>query len=276
MSRPESHPLITEELLRARAEGVGDPGNLPFFLPAVPGDGAAVLLVHGFTATPWEMRPLGEFLAARGLACLAVRLPGHGTTPEDLAGRRWEEWQAAVDSGYRRLSEHFPRVYAAGMSTGSLLLLTLARHQPLPGLVLLSPYLRMQHRLAPLAGWLRHLRPYQKVVVDAADLGRYYDRRPLNGVHQINRLLEALAPHLGEVTAPVLAVQGEGDRTVDLDSGRELLARLGSTVIVHQRLGPEAPHVVVGAGNPHRDTAFDLIGRFLGELEAQRCAPGTR
>ncbi len=117
--------LLKERQL-ALAEGVGAAENLPFFL-APDGAGAAVLLVHGFSATPWEMRSLAEHLCARGYACLAVRLPGHGTTPEDLAKRRWEEWLACAADGYDHLAGRFARVYAAGLSTGALLLLALAR-----------------------------------------------------------------------------------------------------------------------------------------------------
>jgi carboxylesterase len=216
------------------------------------------------------MRPLAEDLVTRGFACLAVRLPGHGTSPEDLATRRWEEWLATVVHGYDLLAGRHPRVYSAGLSTGSLLLLALAAERCPVGLVLLSPYLRMLHRLAPFAGWLRFLRPYQQRPLADSVAQHYYARRPLAGVHQINRLLRALAPRLGDIRLPVLAIHGEGDQTIDIESGRQLVERLGSTVRVYERLGPEVPHVLTSAENPHRGAVFDLIGKFLGELELQR------
>jgi alpha-beta hydrolase superfamily lysophospholipase len=132
--------------------GVTDPGNLPFMLRPQEAK-TVVLLVHGFTGTPWEMRPLGDFLAAAGIASLAVRLPGHGTTPEDLAGRRWQEWLRSVEHGYQVLSEEFPSVFGMGMSTGCLLLLAAAASKRFNGLVLFSPYLRILHKLAPYAWW---------------------------------------------------------------------------------------------------------------------------
>jgi hypothetical protein len=52
--------------------------------------------------------------------------------------------------------------------------------------------------------------------------------------------------------------------------------RLGSKVRVYERLGPEVPHVLTGAENPHRGTVFDLIGKFLGELELQRGGSESR
>jgi carboxylesterase len=259
---------------RSRRAGVRE-DDLPFVM-APAGATAAVLLVHGFSATPWEMRPLAIDLAERGFASLAVRLPGHGTTPEDLARRRWEEWLETVIRGHDLLGAHFPRVYGAGLSTGTLLLLAMTRQRHPAGMVLLSPYLRMRHRLAPFAGWLRHLKPYQHRPLSGEDTHHYYARRPLAGVHQINRLLRELAPRLEAITLPVLAIHGEGDRTVDIDSGRRLVDRLGSKVKVYERLGLEATHTLTGAGNPLRGVVFDLIGKFLGELESQSCPPESK
>ena len=180
MDNERRDSLLAAELQRARSEGVRD-DDLPFaVVPA--GSVAAVLLVHGFSATPWEMRTLAAYLTKRGFASLAVRLPGHGTTPEDLATRRWEEWLVTVTSGYDLLAARFPRVYGAGLSTGSLLLLALALQRQPTGLILLSPYLRLRHRLAPFAGWLRYLKPYQTRPLGGAEAAHYYPRRPLAGV----------------------------------------------------------------------------------------------
>jgi len=88
------------------------------------------------------------------------------------------------------------------------------------GLVLLSPYLRLRHRLAPFAGWLRFLRPLPAAPLVDSVAQHYYHCRPLAGVHQINRLLRALTPRLGAIRLPVLAIHGEGDQTIDIDSGR--------------------------------------------------------
>jgi len=98
----------------------------------------------------------------------------------------------------------------------------------------------------------------------------------LAGVHQINRLLRAIAPRLGEITVPILAIHGEGDRTIDIDSGRALVERLGSKIRVYERLGPEAPHVLTAAENPQREAVFDLIGKFLAEIEDQPWVRASR
>jgi carboxylesterase len=255
--------------------GVADPDDLPFMY-SPPGAQTAVLLVHGFTATPWEMRPLGRYLADAGLASLAVCLPGHGTSPEDLARCRWQDWLGTLVDGHQLLTREFPAVYGMGMSTGNLLLLTMVRSHPLRGLVLFSPYLRVKHRLAPFAGWLRWVHPYQYKPVEEGLNKRYYDRRPLSGIHQINLLLQGVRRQLAHIGCPVLAFNGEDDQTVDIATGRQLVERLGSSFKIHAQYGPNVPHVLTGTDNPYRLAMFYQATRFIQGLEDPEAALQTR
>jgi alpha-beta hydrolase superfamily lysophospholipase len=124
--------------------------------------------------------------------------------------------------------------------------------------------------LAPFAGWLRYLRPYQYRALSEAAAQHYYQRRPLAGVHQINRLLRHLTPQLEAINAPVLALHGEGDQVVDIESGRRLVERLGSPHKLYRRFGPDAPHVLTTAKSPCREEVLALSGEFLVGLEAQQ------
>jgi len=262
----ETHPGCSALRSAAQRAGVTDPDNLPFMIRP-PKATSAALLVHGFTGTPWEMRPLAEFLAGAGIASLAVCLPGHGTTPEDLSRRRWEEWLESVAKGHQILTAEFPSVYGMGMSTGGLLLLALPDHHPVKGLVLFSPYLRILHKLAPWAGWVRWVRPYHSKKLEVETEGRYYSRRPVAGVHQINRLVRAVRGGLPHIDIPVLAFNGEGDQTVNIDSSRELMAELGSRVKIHEIFGPDVPHVLTGDDNPCRWSMFAQASHFVQQLE---------
>src|SRR5439155_12612378 len=103
--------------------------------PSLPaGDGFALpgsrslgcLLVHGFTATPDEMRPFGEALARRGFPVRGVRLAGHGTSVADLARTGAADWIASVEAGRAALARDVAHVALVGMSLGALLALHLA------------------------------------------------------------------------------------------------------------------------------------------------------
>ena len=83
----------------------------PFDFPGSSQHG--VLLVHGFTATPGTMLPLGKALAQCGFRVKGILLPGHGTNAEDMELRRWPEWLAAVQAGFDQLVSECERVSVA-------------------------------------------------------------------------------------------------------------------------------------------------------------------
>jgi len=100
----------------------------------MPGTGrharTGVLLVHGLTGTPAEMRVLGKGLNKAGFTVYAVQLAGHCATMDDLVATRWGDWRASVASGLRRFRSHVDRVVVAGLSMGALLALAVAEDEP--------------------------------------------------------------------------------------------------------------------------------------------------
>jgi len=261
---PKIPPQLETLISRARQQGVLHDEQLPFLLTPSKPNGCGVLLVHGFTASPREMEPLAQFLVQLGFTTIGVRLPGHGTSPEDLAIRHQEEWQQAVEEGYLVLRQRTQKIFGVGLSTGALLLVALAARQPLAGLILLSPFLRVKHRLAPAAGLLRFAKKYQSRPVAPELATTYYDRRPLHGVHQLNRLCRQVRRLAGQVTAPALLVNGTGDQTVRIDSSLELFHLLPSRHKVFHLYGPEVGHALTAADNPRRQELYTLIQQFLG------------
>jgi len=239
--------------------------NRPFLMkPSSPPVGA-VLLVHGFTATPWEMRAFGEALAAAGFLALGICLPGHATSPADLLHRRYEEWLAEVERGYRTLAEQQLPIYGVGMSTGAMLLLLLASQQPFAALALLSPFLRLRHRLAPLVGLLRYVKRYQRRSLPEHLVPYYYAKRPLNGVYQICRLIRKVRRRLERITTPILIFSAEGDRTVDAASARTLFERLGSVEKTLRQFGRDVSHALATRENPRWQETVEETLRFFSE-----------
>ena len=247
----------------AHLAGVRHPANEPFLLQPDTPNGVGVLLVHGFTASPYELRELGEVLCQRGFTVFAVRLPGHGTSPEDLAERCYTEWLAAVDRGYRLLAALNLRICGAGLSTGALLLLELALRRQVTALVLLSPYLQLRHPLAPFTALLSRIIPYQVRDIPVAEQAFYYHRRPLRGIAEINRLRRRLAPRLKEIDAPALVLAADGDQTIAPETAQRLYQRLGSRIKEFHSYGAEVPHVLTTDENPHKADVFARTVNFL-------------
>jgi len=242
---------------------ITDSRHRPFYI-AVPGATTAALLIHGFTGSPWEMREPAAKLAAAGISSLALRLPGHGTSPQDLARCRYEQWLDTVLTGRARLLRDYRNVAAVGLSTGAMLALAAQTTHPFARLALLAPYLAFHSKLAPLASLLRHIIPYQRRPVAPQLQGIYYEQRPLAGIHQLNRLRRHVRQLLPEITAPTLVVCAEGDQTVAPDSAVQLYRLLGSAKKQLHRFGRDVPHVLTTEENPHLEETLQLLVDFIG------------
>ena len=99
-----------------------------------------VLVLHGFTGNPSSMRGFAEAMAGAGFHVEMPRLPGHGTTVEDMLTTGWGDWSAAADAAYTRLAERAERIVVAGLSMGGALTLWLGLvHPEIAGLVCVNP-----------------------------------------------------------------------------------------------------------------------------------------
>lgn len=118
------------------------PGAEPW---ATSGTRAGVLCLHGFTGNPNSMHGLGSAFAAAGFAVEVPRLPGHGTTVEEMMTTGWHDWLGEADAAYARLAPSGIPVVVVGQSMGATLALALARRHPrIAGLVCINPLTQPQ------------------------------------------------------------------------------------------------------------------------------------
>ena len=189
-----------------------------------------VLLCHGFTGSPHTLRGWADYLAGQGLTVSLPRLPGHGTTWQDMARTGSDDWLAAVDAAFTKLAGQCEQVFVFGLSMGACLALRLAetRGGAVRGLVLVNPSLAPDTRLFLLAPVLKHvLRSMPGIASDIAKPGVSevgYDRVPVRSAATLPKLWSATTRDLGEVTQPVLVYRSATDHVVGPASMRVLLA----------------------------------------------------
>ena len=214
---------------RAAAEAVD---AAPFDL----GEGRdAALCLHGLTGTPYEVRPLGEALAAAGVRALGPLLPGHGGLPEALIPVTHGDWIEAARAAYRALRERHDRVYAVGLSLGGLLSLWLAAEEEVDALVVVGTPLQLHARaaaLVPVAKRLRRSLPKWRGsdirLAEARERHPSMTEMPLASVHELMRVQQRVRASLSRVTAPILVAHGALDITARPDDAREIAGRVAS------------------------------------------------
>lgn len=204
----------------------------------LPGNSTGCLLIHGFTGSAVEMRPMGEYLAARGLTVSAPLLPGHGTTPEDLARTTWQDWYAHVEESFAVLQDKCEKVFVVGFSLGSELALHLAAQHEMAGVASLSPALRMRDWRIHLVPLLRHaiktmpkdLDPQHSDLADKEAFKRFwsYDVHPVAGAYQVYLLQKAVRAELERIHTPILIIYATRDMSIHPQSGPTLYKEIGS------------------------------------------------
>lgn len=94
------------------------------------GDRRGVLLIHGLTGTPLEMRLLARGLNQEGFTVHCMQLAGHCGSAEDLLATGWHDWYASVEDAARELGKRVDHLFVGGLSMGALLALKLAAERP--------------------------------------------------------------------------------------------------------------------------------------------------
>ncbi|MEJ2100382.1 MAG: alpha/beta fold hydrolase [Desulfobacterales bacterium] len=235
-----------------------------------------VVLSHGYMAAPLEVRELAQYLGRLGFWVYVPRLKGHGTAPEDLAIRSYQDWRDSVDQGYAIISNICKRVVAGGFSTGAGLALDLAvRVREVIGVFAVSAPMRLKDlssRFAPAVEmWNRlmdraHQAAAKKEFVENKPENPHinYLRNPISGVVEVDRLMDELEPRLSDVNVPTLVVQSRGDPVVDPKGSRKIFDLIGSEEKEYTLFNFDRHGILLGEG---ASRVHKSIGEFMKRLQ---------
>ncbi len=202
------------------------PGAEPFSSPGGP---VGVLVLHGFTGNPSSVRGLAEAFAAAGHTVELPRLPGHGTSVEDMLDTGWADWSAVAEAAYEDLAGRCERVVVAGLSMGGSLTCWLGtRHQEIAGLICVNPAVapteEMRAGVAALVAAGELVMP--GIGSDIAKPGvveTAYADTPLAPLLTLFEASQEVVADLGRITSPLLLFTSPEDHVVPA-SDSDLLA----------------------------------------------------
>lgn len=250
------------------------PGGAPFFFL---GGTVGAVCTHGFTASPEEMRWLGEYLHARGLTVYGPRLSGHGTDPEVMATQRWIDWYEDELDAIALLRQHCRKVFAVGLSMGGLLSLLAGAAGLVDGVVAMAAPLRLERRdlafaplikhavpFVPKENWPGRLDAYVREVQRAQGREVYgrgdYGVVPTESAGQLHQLMGEVLRRLPGLTVPLLLIYSRADRTVPYDNLALASSLVNSTDLVTHTL-ENSDHVLTQ--DIERETVYALVWDFI-------------
>ncbi len=215
-------------------------GALEFELPGNRGN--CWMLIHGYAATPKEMRELGERINQElGDYVYAPRLKGHGEVPSHLLGLGLEDWYEQVEEDFEDLSKECGSLNIVGSSFGAVLALRLAEEKRVKILCLLDPFFRHTHRWYwgfPLEYGVKYLGDLVHYVKKEStgninsEKGRRehvaYWNMPLGPVKRSYPFLEKVIRDAHKVDEPVLLIHSSKDDVADPSAAREVFMHFSS------------------------------------------------
>ncbi|MFW0757972.1 alpha/beta hydrolase [Pseudomonas sp. H11T01] len=136
-------------------------GNAGFVLGNGP---IGVLLIHGLTGTPTELRRVAQGLVKGGTCTVYVpTLAGHCGDNSDLQATGWQDWYEGVRKTFIGVRQRHEQVFVGGLSMGAVMSMYIASEHPgqISGLLMYSTTLRYDgwsiHKLAFLTPLLMRI-----------------------------------------------------------------------------------------------------------------------
>lgn len=223
-----------------------------------------ILLIHGLTGTPAEMKHFAKRLARAGYSVACPQLAGHCLSIEALKATHWRDWYHSALVAFEQMKREYDQVYVGGLSMGALLALVLAaeKKDELAGLILLSatffydgwnvPQFKRRF-LLPIAlytplkhvMWWEETAPYgikcqrtrakvtsvlsSKTARASESIG--YFKTPALVILESTRLIRAARAALRQVFAPTLIVHSTEDDMASIKNAHYVKDRLGASRI---------------------------------------------
>jgi carboxylesterase len=252
------------------------------------GSGLSALLIHGLTGTPYEMRFLGDQMAAASIRVHGVKLAGHSESPEALGTVTDANWYESVVDGFERLRAYGDPIVVIGLSMGGVLAARLAIEQgeALAAIVMLAPafFLPRPARMllwairpaAKLANRVYLHKPGGSEIHDAAARRIHPGNHllPLKAALSLTELSANVRPKLGEIDQPALLIHARKDRTCPFEKNTRFVMRhLGSS---RKRLVAleESYHVITV--DSEKERVAREVTEFVSEFRAVPTASAAR
>ena len=237
-----------------------------------------IIAIHGFSAAPKEMEKLALFLNSKDLNVFTPRLDGHGTIPEDLKNKSWQDWYNSISRSITIATLKYEKVFIIGFSTGGLLALlsTKKSYKEFCGLVCINAALhlndvRIKTLLPAISFWNDLVKAfneekYQKEYIDNApqNVDINYDKHYIESIEQLNLLMKKIRKSLPKIQKPILIIQAKDDPVVNPTSAYEIFNKIKSNN-KSLKIIDSADHVIV----TQKDTKelFDFIYDFIDKLD---------
>ncbi len=207
------------------------PDTDTFFLR---GNKTGIIITHGFGANPSEIAEFAETLHNQGYTVQALRLPGHGTSPDHFSLVTFEDWYLAMKNAIQEMKKQNNRIILIGHSMGGTLTLLASAFNPVDAIITICAPIELHppfYALLPtvsnfVARWPRTPSSLKKI--REANV-KSYQIVPLNMVVELFNLMEVTRKFMHKIRNPSLIIAAKNDKVVPLENAQRIYNTIQSS-----------------------------------------------
>lgn len=247
----------------------------------------AILLFHGLTGSPFEMKKYGSHLHKCGYDVYCYCLPGHGDSPQHIQSVSWKDWINFSQDKYKKLRSEYQDFFLSGLCLGAVIALNLAeRNNDVTGIVSLSTTLYLDGWTVP---WYNFFGP---LMINT--LMRYYytfperepygiknlairrkiaslmtrntvamDNYPFSCIYELLQLSKRTRRNIKEISCPILLIHALEDDLTSVKSAKFVFDNVSSENKEYIEL-KDSYHLVLY--DNEREFVFNKAFEFLDKL----------
>jgi len=251
----------------------------------------AVLLFHGLTGSPFEMKKYGDFLFKNGYDVFCYSFPGHGDRISEIETVTWQDWCNFAQGKYDTLRKNYEQFFVSGLCLGAAMAVYLGEHnKDLTGIVALSTTLFLDGFCIP---WTISLLPFAlstiirfyytfpeddcfgvknertrkslAKITAKANIGM--DNYPLNCVDGLLKLSKNVRKNLKNVECPILCIHSKYDNLSSTKGAKVVLNGVSSKIKKYIELN-DSYHMVLY--DNEKEFVMNSVKEFLDTLVPQK------
>lgn len=221
------YPLKTH----GKVEGAVEKAQ-PFFIVSRPDNHQVVIIIHGFTSSPYHMHFMAHNLAQQGYDVDTLLLAGHGGSLERLKKTRPQDWVQTVETALQTALQKYKKVYILGYSFGANLAIHLGvRYPQIRAVICLGiPIVLNKEKsirtLLPIAKLF--MKKYKKRWIAQEEVAGLYERGhhlyiPIQTLVEFRKFIQhCTKPDIARLQVPILIGHPRHDQVADPISSQYL------------------------------------------------------
>ena len=183
-------------------------------------ENSIVICLHGWTATTYESKPIGDAIFQSGIDSAGPLLPGHGfkensVAKKELSKIKYTDWISAVSHEIKQARKKYKKVFIYGQSMGGALALNAASEGLVDACAVTAPAIKLPISLNIIGPIIGFMNIFRKKEINQNFYNEEYSFESFKSANELRKLAKTVQNNLGKIKCPILICHSKKDSAID-------------------------------------------------------------